>query len=989
MGEARGSTAQIPQEEVPECAGVQMVMRSVGRQKGDKMKSLSSSFTRDVTGEVSQAPSFIMKTFEVTSGLRMALPALSQVDQEAKQLYTNARNELSFFENSMVSFVRKLQSCSTGCERLELALEKAVFKIMSMYRNTDTTAICKYNSQFFQKEIELVRDAASYLKKAHMELEKDDRGLTFSWLQKVQDDIVGGYSQDAESDIADALKKFDKSENDLREMICTEKQQKGTGELARAHEKDAQRDLEAIEARLQILEGAKRDFEDSISALRASDFSTFEKLQEGVRQDMDRLEQLRKELDARRTHELQTAGARDEERVKYIDSKQREFEELMMQTKKTCAGNHIIFILDRSGSMRGPRWASLMSAFEAFRLVRKEHGNADKMSVILFNSKAQTTALAVPIGTGNPGVLGQDPGGGTNYTPAWEEAKYAAEATPEGYRTVLVFMTDGISHDGTRGAESLAAGLHKTMSSRGGLLTFAVAFENDFDRSSLESIVLAGNGGVQFHTMGGEKIPLLMHAKMEDLTTNFQRIATTLSTRESEFKERIIFWEFKREEQAKALEQSIAKEQKIQRDMEEEGMRALSHFREGRQRGAEDSRALTDTQVEYCKKRVSELAEQIEEVKKQRTVIQEDLEKSKVVAVSVEEFFAKTGDNRSSLKDTFIDIQKTQLEQLEKIRKDQQALLDSLGTTNEGHKGRLLRDSRAYIELRRREHIVVGHQSEAVATLCWLATDVADTLDKPLTTDELPIVSHADFIFEHYKGCGLDIKERCHQLQNFRAIIEHTASQMRYPPPADQIDFILQEFTVTQLCDVKRSEQDLAEKKKACEEKLKEQIAKFAKKMHTLQLRVTRLDTARKISSQKFTEATEKWESALVGEDEQLIDKLDSLKETAEDQWKLKKEQLEDAKSLLDEAFQEYQPLMLLLRTLIDDFYRSFAYVVAEIEMDILKNDMVSIFKQLHVPLRHFRANVVACLQACNPILNSTSSEQATRASTGGALMVE
>jgi uncharacterized protein YegL len=106
---------------------------------------------------------------------------------------------------------------------------------------------------------------------------------------------------------------------------------------------------------------------------------------------------------------------------------------------------HIIFVLDESGSMSGA-WGGVVAAYRSYIDRRLQNqSQTDLVSVIQFGSISRVTVQLQPITTA-PVKLSYS-GGGTVYSPAAEDARRLALGTPSSHAPVVVFMSDGMADE--------------------------------------------------------------------------------------------------------------------------------------------------------------------------------------------------------------------------------------------------------------------------------------------------------------------------------------------------------------------------------------------------------------------------------------------------------------------------------------------------------------------------------------------------------------
>ena len=109
---------------------------------------------------------------------------------------------------------------------------------------------------------------------------------------------------------------------------------------------------------------------------------------------------------------------------------------------------HFIFLLDESGSMRGTPWNELRSAYNNFIDIRqKSQSIIDYISVITYNSSVRTLFIRESV-LNAKNRLGDLQGGGTRFTPAFQEAQKIVSKENEA-QPIIIFMSDGGAEDPT------------------------------------------------------------------------------------------------------------------------------------------------------------------------------------------------------------------------------------------------------------------------------------------------------------------------------------------------------------------------------------------------------------------------------------------------------------------------------------------------------------------------------------------------------------
>ncbi|KAL3941493.1 MAG: hypothetical protein SGBAC_004162 [Bacillariaceae sp.] len=113
----------------------------------------------------------------------------------------------------------------------------------------------------------------------------------------------------------------------------------------------------------------------------------------------------------------------------------------MGSLESTLSSQHIIFILDESGSMQHS-WRGVVEAYNKYVAKRlQSQSTLDLVSVVQFDVSARLTVDCEPI-TSVPNNLGFS-GGGTCFSPAATLGLQAAQNSPSSHVPAVVFMSDG------------------------------------------------------------------------------------------------------------------------------------------------------------------------------------------------------------------------------------------------------------------------------------------------------------------------------------------------------------------------------------------------------------------------------------------------------------------------------------------------------------------------------------------------------------------
>ncbi|CAE7752401.1 unnamed protein product [Symbiodinium sp. CCMP2592] len=194
--------------------------------------------------------------------------------------------------------------------------------------------------------------------------------------------------------------------------------------------------------------------------------------------------------------------------------------------------NHIILVVDKSGSMCGTRWRSLLRAVDAFQKACVAKGSQDRVSVITFDVDATSLVTAAPITSDIVGKLGRvSPSWGTAYKPAWEKVQEHAAGEPSFARIFVVFLSDGLTNnDDLTAARATAAKMHADAAAANRSMCAFFVHVDDAPSPQIEEhlmpLVKAANGGQNRKALGESTVDLLTPVGTADLTSHFAQLAS-------------------------------------------------------------------------------------------------------------------------------------------------------------------------------------------------------------------------------------------------------------------------------------------------------------------------------------------------------------------------------------------------------------------------------------------------------------------------------
>jgi uncharacterized protein YegL len=116
------------------------------------------------------------------------------------------------------------------------------------------------------------------------------------------------------------------------------------------------------------------------------------------------------------------------------------------RARRQATGSHIVYVLDRSGSMGGQPWTDLTAAFERGLINLSNDPNSSGMtnevSIVAFDHEAIVVLTRAPVSDASiPSHI--SPRGATVYSGALDAALGVLKTTPDDKQPVLMFMSDG------------------------------------------------------------------------------------------------------------------------------------------------------------------------------------------------------------------------------------------------------------------------------------------------------------------------------------------------------------------------------------------------------------------------------------------------------------------------------------------------------------------------------------------------------------------
>lgn len=170
--------------------------------------------------------------------------------------------------------------------------------------------------------------------------------------------------------------------------------------------------------------------------------------------------------------------------------------QLFDDSKMPATRFHIVFCLDESSSMSGPKWQKVLTAYQQL-LQRRRNDQCleDLVSVVTFDSQPRTVCHLQPISSAPASF--QYHGGGTNFGPAVTMAHGLMAHQPADCTPLLVFMSDGQNGDDHAPITAMQQ-LVATYGGRTNLQVHTIGFQAGSGETMLRQ--MAATAGGHFHS---------------------------------------------------------------------------------------------------------------------------------------------------------------------------------------------------------------------------------------------------------------------------------------------------------------------------------------------------------------------------------------------------------------------------------------------------------------------------------------------------------
>mmetsp|Transcript_86745 Transcript_86745/g.165761 ORF Transcript_86745/g.165761 Transcript_86745/m.165761 type:complete len:975 (-) Transcript_86745:192-3116(-) len=418
-------------------------------------------------------------------------------------------------------------------------------------------------------------------------------------LEKMYKEINDGLNN-----VRDELNTFDRDEEKLVQDLDNHQVQRIAEEASYA----------LAAKKKQAMSKCLKEVQDDLDSTK----DTLKNLQQKRQKAQQELAQIQATRNVQRVNaamelEMGVASKMQQDR-KWLEDQRRILQmKLLGHSGSTQGEQHIIFILDKSGSMSGNPWHSLRSAFDSFIQQRKAQGKNDFVTVVLFHHSASTIVACQPLQNGSLSLPVEPDWGATSFSAGWRMAQQqdtSARRQQNVGRTMVVFMTDGCtSPSDVQAAASLAKDMSYNCGSN--MVTFGLPLGGSSDRHSVGQIVAAGNGGRTSITIGDVPFdPVLYASQTGQLATMFGKILTAGVNIEEDVKKKMKLLE----EEEKRMKESKEKEMKeMQEYFEMQKAHQDARIEAASKPGASQEEALV-SERNFLEKRVKDLQVEVQQV---------------------------------------------------------------------------------------------------------------------------------------------------------------------------------------------------------------------------------------------------------------------------------------------------------------------------------------------------------------------------------------
>jgi Ca-activated chloride channel family protein len=176
---------------------------------------------------------------------------------------------------------------------------------------------------------------------------------------------------------------------------------------------------------------------------------------------------------------------------------------------------HIALVIDRSGSMAGPKLEHTKAA--ADYLVKRLEAT-DQMAIVTYDSGVDLVSSLAPVDKDElrARIYSIYPGGMTNLSGGWLKGVEEVKRAPQGAARKVLLLTDGLANEGITEPDTLVGMASRTAGD--GVGTTTIGYGDGFNEELLTSLADAG-AGKSYFAASPEDAPGIFATEFEDLAS--------------------------------------------------------------------------------------------------------------------------------------------------------------------------------------------------------------------------------------------------------------------------------------------------------------------------------------------------------------------------------------------------------------------------------------------------------------------------------------
>ncbi|CAL1159450.1 unnamed protein product [Cladocopium goreaui] len=636
--------------------------------------------------------------------------------------------------------------------------------------------------------------------------------------------------------------------------------------------------------------------------------------------------------------------------------------------------NHIIFVVDNSGSMSGSSFRSATKAVEDFRAACVHAGSMDKVSLVSFNHVAKCLVKVCQI--------------------------------------FVVFLSDGYTWDLGQAATKAQAIFSAAEKSKRAMTTCFVHISeggsNEKIRSDLEPLVKAANGGLTVVKYVEEKIPLLQIVKSEELVQAFMKLTSLVNMQKCLLDVRLSI--LQRQEQEYRTRQAEASKA-LQARLRDEAKRLEEVAKEAEKTskaGNDHVEGLFKSLQNQMDQEIKELGKDVDKARRIEQDLKEHLVKCEAEYKGLQSEFEKSKPAYEQMSSTLQKMTATHLSQTNRVHEKQKQLVDRFGSTNSRLLTQQLESLQRMKDQLSRNSVIEEDRSAAtlkiaVLLACFLLrgrdckndlhcivnsvvrfTNILKAqIENPAPlSDQVSNAKVALKMISHQRG----LEYKNNPQEDMAKLLEYEANlQCKDPEEAANITKTLVDAGISaeEICaainaeDADRVKETKEELIASLQQRILEQQdcgsegleRKIKSKKKELEVKKEELlgllrevkaskrkgkTTRSNVSTSTSEEENQEWE--LIEDLEEKVESLKEEKETLEESLKTLEKDLKDIKKDQKAICKDLKPCRLVLEFTVDSCRTAFLEYLAEKEKDALKGIFESFQNNVRAPITAFAA---------------------------------